>query len=73
VVYLVRMDNANRLAVDLKTASAMCALSRRTLENYIRAKRLRSRKVGRRTIVLVRDLEAFLRNDQPSPLTEARP
>jgi hypothetical protein len=61
-----RMDTTNKLAVDLKTASAMCALSRRTLENYIRSKRLRSRKIGRRTLVLVRDLENFLRHDQPS-------
>ena len=29
--------------------------------------RLRARKVGRRTLILMRDLEAFLRADQPSP------
>jgi excisionase family DNA binding protein len=55
------------LAVDLAAASRICTLSRRTLENYIRAKRLRARKVGRRTLILMRDLEAFLRSDQPSP------
>jgi hypothetical protein len=55
------------LAVDLAAASRICMLSRRTLENYIRAKRLRARKVGRRTLILMRDLEAFLRVDQPSP------
>jgi len=56
------------LAVDLAAASRMSTLSRRTLENYIRAKRLRVRKVGRRTLILMRDLEAFLRSDQPSPM-----
>ena len=55
------------LAVDLAAASRISTLSRRTLENYIRAKRLRARKVGRRTLILMRDLEAFLRADQPSP------
>ena len=55
------------LAVDLAAASRISTLSRRTLENYIRAKRLRARKVGRRTLILMRDLEAFLRSDQPSP------
>jgi excisionase family DNA binding protein len=55
------------LAVDLAVASRISTLSRRTLENYIRAKRLRARKVGRRTLILMRDLEAFLRSDQPSP------
>jgi hypothetical protein len=55
------------LAVDLAAASRISTLSRRTLENYIREKRLRARKVGRRTLILVRDLESFLRTDQPSP------
>lgn len=55
------------LAVDLAAASRMSTLSRRTLENYIRLKRLRVRKIGRRTLILMRDLEGFLRADQPSP------
>jgi hypothetical protein len=55
------------LAVDLAAASRISTLSRRTLENYIRAKRLRARKIGRRTLILMRDLEGFLRADQPSP------
>jgi hypothetical protein len=56
------------LAVDLNRASAMCSLSRRTLENYVKVGRLRARKVGRRTLVLVRDLEQFLGHNQPSPI-----
>jgi excisionase family DNA binding protein len=60
-------EQRRSLAVDLAEASRLSTLSRRTLENYIRVKRLRARKVGRRTLILMRDLEAFLRSDQPSP------
>lgn len=63
-------SKSEKLAVDLRTASAMLSVSRRTLENYIKAKRLPARKIGRRTVVLVRALENFLRSDQPSPKVE---
>jgi len=55
-----------KLAVDLRTAAELCSLSRRSLENYITAKLLPSRKIGKRRLVLVRDLQDFLRRDQPS-------
>jgi hypothetical protein len=45
----------------------MLGISLRTLQNYVWAKRFPSRKIGRRTLVLVRDLELFLCKDQPSP------
>jgi excisionase family DNA binding protein len=54
------------LAVSLAEAAGMLAVSRRTVENYIRMRRLPARKLGRRTVVLLRDLENFLRRDQPS-------
>lgn len=60
------MDTPTKLAVDMKTAAEMLSVSRRTLENYINAKRLPARKLGRRTVILVRNLEKFLRADQPS-------
>jgi hypothetical protein len=56
----------NRLAVSLDQGSAMSGLSRRTLEYYIRVGRLRARKCGRRTLILVSDLRTFLRRNQPS-------
>ena len=56
----------NRLAVSLDQGSAMSGLSRRTLEYYIRVGRLRARKCGRRTLILVSDLRTFLRRDQRS-------
>jgi excisionase family DNA binding protein len=55
------------LAVDTQTAARMLSLSRRTIQNYIAGKVLPSRKIGRRTVILVRALEKFLRADHPSP------
>lgn len=46
----------------------MLSLSPRSIQNYIATKKIPARKVGRRTLILVRDLEEFLRKDQPSPL-----
>lgn len=45
----------------------MLSVSPRTIQNYITAKLLPARKIGRRTVIPVRALETFLRNDQPSP------
>ena len=59
------------LAVGLWQAAEISGLSRRTLENHIRMKRLRARKVGRRTLIMMRDLEKFLSHDQPSPPVES--
>lgn len=61
------MDISTRLAVSLREGAAMLGISARTLQNYVWAGRFPSRKIGRRTVVLVRDLELFLRKDQPSP------
>lgn len=55
------------LAVGKKQAAAMLGISQRGVENYIYSKRLQARKIGRRTVILVRSLEQFLRSDQPSP------
>lgn len=62
------MDSKNdRLAVDVREAAYRLSVSPRTIQNYIHAKLLPSRKLGRRTVVPVRALEIFLRTDQPSP------
>jgi excisionase family DNA binding protein len=60
------MNQDGKLAVSLRDAAAMLSLSSRSIQNYIAAKRIPARKVGRRTLILVRDLEEFLRKDQPS-------
>jgi hypothetical protein len=60
------VDASGRLAVSLNEAAETIGISRRSLENYIAANVLPSRKLGKRRIILVRDLEKFLRSDQPS-------
>jgi predicted DNA-binding transcriptional regulator AlpA len=67
-----RMDTTTKLAVSLREGAAMLGISARTLQNYVWARRFPSRKIGRRTVVLVRDLEVFLRKDQPSPARRHR-
>ena len=54
-----------KLAVDIRTAAEMLGVSTRTLQNYIAAKILPARKIGRRTVILVSALKAFVRADQP--------
>ena len=61
-----------RLAVDVCEVARLLSVSPRTIQNYLRAKLLPSRKIGRRTVILVRALENFLRADQPSATGDAR-
>jgi len=66
------MNYETKLAVSLREAAAMLSLSSRSIQNYIAAKKIPARKVGKRTLILVRDLEEFLRKDQPSPARELK-
>jgi excisionase family DNA binding protein len=61
------MTQVEKMAVDIRSAAQMLSVSPRTIQNYIRARLLPARKIGRRTVIPVKALEAFLRNDQPSP------
>jgi excisionase family DNA binding protein len=56
-----------KLAVSIREAAVMLSISSRSVQNYIREKKLPARKIGRRTVILVRALEAFLRTDHQSP------
>jgi hypothetical protein len=56
-----------KLAVSIREAATMIGVSPRSIQNFIRLKRLPARKIGRRTVILVRALEVFLRNDHESP------
>jgi len=67
-----RMNTHDKLAVGLREAAVMLSLSTRLLQNFIAANRIPARKVGKRTLILVRDLEVFVRTDQPSPLRRRR-
>jgi hypothetical protein len=61
-----------KLAVDIRGAAQMLSVSPRTIQNYIAARILPSRKIGRRTVVPVQALKNFLKADQPSPLSEVK-
>jgi excisionase family DNA binding protein len=56
-----------KLAVNIRNAAQMLSVSPRTIQNYIAAKILPARKIGRRTVIPVRALEAFLRTDHAPP------
>jgi len=61
------IEKTDKLAVDTREAARMLSVSPRTIQNYIAAKLLLARKIGRRTVIPVRALEAFLRTDHASP------
>ena len=61
----------NKLAVGIREAAEMLSVSPRSIQNYLAAKLLASRKIGRRTVIPMRSLEAFFRSDQPSPITNS--
>lgn len=62
-----------RLAVGIKEAAQMIGVCSKTIHNLINAKELPSRKIGRRRVVRMRDLEAFLRADHDIPSDKAWP
>lgn len=62
------MEHEQKLAVGIREAAAMLSISPRTIQNYIAVKLLPIRKIGRRSVIPVRALEAFLRSDHGSPL-----
>jgi excisionase family DNA binding protein len=64
------MEPTKKIAVSVREAAAMLGISPRSIQNYVRVKTLAARKIGRRTVIRVRDLEAFLRADQPSPISK---
>ena len=56
-----------KLAVSTREAAQMLSVSSRTVQNYIAAKLLPARKIGRRTVIPIRARELFLRTDHVSP------
>ncbi len=67
------IDETEKLAVGIQHAAQMLDVSVRTIENYLRAKVLPARKIGRRTVIPVQALKAFLSCDQTSPLRTSQP
>ena len=61
------MKQNQKVAVGIREAAAMLSVSPRSVQNYIAAKLLTARKIGRRTVIPMRSLEEFLRIDHTSP------
>lgn len=54
------------LAVDIREAARRLSLSPRTVATLVARRELVSRKVGRKRIIPVADLETFITRDHPS-------
>jgi excisionase family DNA binding protein len=52
-----------RLLVSKRDAATALGVSVRTIDNLLACKELRARKVGRRTLIPVTELESFVRRD----------
>jgi excisionase family DNA binding protein len=60
------MQDTQTLAVPIAEAARRLSLSPRTVASLVATKELPSIKVGRRRLITLRALEAFLRRDHPS-------
>ena len=54
------------ILVSVKQAADLLNVCPRTVQNLVVAKRLRARKIGRRTLLSYRELLAFARCDHPT-------
>lgn len=66
------MSTEKELLVSIQEAAARLSISPRSVRYFIRSKALRARKIGRRTVIPVRSLEAFSRSDHESPKKKAK-
>jgi len=64
------MEPKQKIAVGIREAAAMLSISPRSVQNLIRFKTLQARKIGRRTVISVRALEAFVRNSQTPSVSQ---
>lgn len=65
--------NDGPLAVDVKRAAEMLSISPRSIQNYLRLRIIKGRKLGRRTVIPVSELSRLLRSDQPSASPSTAP
>ncbi len=57
------MTQSEKILISKDAAAAMLSVSLRTIDNLVRAKELRPRKLGRRVLFERRELERFARSD----------
>jgi excisionase family DNA binding protein len=58
-----KMEQSNILAVSVQEAARRLSVSERTVASLVSRKELPSRKIGRRRVICVADLERFLLRD----------
>jgi excisionase family DNA binding protein len=61
------------ISFDIITAAKFCGVGRSTLYEEIRSGRLKARKCGAKTLLLRRDLEAFVESLPVAPIVGSRP
>ena len=57
----------HKLAVGTRDAAQLLSVSRRTVQNLVSAGLLRAKRIGRRVVIPISELEAFLRDDRSYP------
>jgi excisionase family DNA binding protein len=67
----MKRNSSRKLGLSIREAALMLGVSCRTVERFVAARLLPRRKLGRRTVILVSELELFLRKDQPAPGAKA--
>ncbi len=65
------MEQANVLAVGVQEAARRLGVSERTVATLLARKELRSRRIGRRRVIPVTELERFLLRDHDTRMIHA--
>ncbi len=63
------MEQSNVLAVSVQEAARRLGVSERTVATLLARKELPSRRIGRRRVIPVAELERFLRRDHDTRVT----
>ena len=60
------------LSVGLREAARRLSVCEKTIHNLVRAKQLKSFRIGRRHVIRVADLESFVKRDHPTKAKATR-
>jgi excisionase family DNA binding protein len=61
------------ISFDIITAAKFCGIGRSSIYEAVRDGRLKARKLGHKTLLLRRDLEAFVESLPVAPIVGSRP
>ncbi len=65
------MDQSNVLAVSIQEAARRLGVSERTVASLLARRELYSRRIGRRRLIPIAELERFLRRDHDTQVIKA--